>query len=786
MPEKLPLPGSQAEGPVVVSVENELSQSVKSEMSESQASAAQGADSKPASASTPKKATRRCARASKGASATRTAKRSSVKKSSAEQTKVLDVTDPQYYLNREINWIDFDRKVLEQAADSSVPLLERVKFLSIVYNNLDEFFMVRVANVWKQVQSGAEATGMDKLPPRRQLAEIGRKVRELTDDAEELWKKKLLPELAKKSINLVSYSDLPEKKRAILDNYFDNEIYPILTPQVIDSGHPFPLVSNTSINIIIELVNAKKASDIRYARLKCPNNVPRFLYLPKGKEEVDPSLGFSSNYAEVNVVLVEDLIEERLERLFPGFKVKATGQFRITRNTDGEIEEDEADDLLAAVRDYVDQRRFGDIVRVEMGRGMPVRLSEFLIEHLEVKPHQIYKQKIPLAFSEFMALGCIDRPKLQYRPDKMKLAKELDMENDCFEAIKKQDIVLFHPYDRFQGVLNFIEQAARDPKVVAIKQTLYRCGSDSPVIRSLLEARRRGKQVTAVVELKARFDEERNINWAEELERAGVNVVYGFVGLKVHAKLCLVVRRESTGVRRYVHIGTGNYNASSAKIYTDLGLLTDDEAICDDVTDLFNVMTGCGEVNKYRKLFVSPNTLRPSMVKLIREEIEMHKAHGNGHIMLKCNQLVDGEIISELYKASQAGVKIECVVRGICCLRPGVPGISDNITVKSIVGRYLEHARIYWFNRDGNPVMYIGSADMMNRNLNGRIEVLTPIENEKIRNNIMQNVLQLQLDDTEQSWIMKSDGSYERYKRGKLQKRVDAQNAANHQKSLFK
>ena len=765
MPEKVLLPGTQAESSVVVSAEKESAQAVKT----TEVSIASEVTSEPTVVSNPKKTTRRCVRTSKTTSATRSIKRSSSKKASAEQPKVLDVTDPQYYLNREINWIDFDRKVLEQAADSSVPLLERVKFLSIVYNNLDEFFMVRVANVWKQVQSGAEATGMDKLPPRRQLAEIGRKVRELTDDAEELWKKKLLPELAKKSINLVSYSDLPEKKRAILDSYFDNEIYPILTPQVIDSGHPFPLVSNTSINIIIELVNAKKASDIRYARLKCPNNVPRFLYLPKGKEEVDPSLEFSSNYSEVNVVLVEDLIEERLERLFPGFKVKATGQFRITRNTDGEIEEDEADDLLAAVRDYVDQRRFGDIVRVEMGRGMPVRLSEFLIEHLEVKPHQIYKQKIPLAFSEFMALGCIDRPKLQYRPDKMKLAKELDMENDCFEAIKKQDIVLFHPYDRFQGVLNFIEQAARDPKVVAIKQTLYRCGSDSPVIRR-----------------KARFDEERNINWAEELERAGVNVVYGFVGLKVHAKLCLVVRRESTGVRRYVHIGTGNYNASSAKIYTDLGLLTDDEAICDDVTDLFNVMTGCGEVNKYRKLFVSPNTLRPSMVKLIREEIEMHKAHGNGHIMLKCNQLVDGEIISELYKASQAGVKIECVVRGICCLRPGVPGISDNITVKSIVGRYLEHARIYWFNRDGNPVMYIGSADMMNRNLNGRIEVLTPIENEKIRNNIMQNVLQLQLDDTEQSWIMKSDGSYERYKRGKLQKRVDAQNAANHQKSLFK
>ena len=699
--------------------------------------------------------------------------------------KPVDVTNPDFYLNREINWIDFDKKVLEQASDTSVPLLERVKFLSIFFNNLDEFFMVRVANVWKQVQSGAEPTGADKLLPRRQLSEIGRRVRDLTEQAEVLWKKNILPALEKQSIRIVDYADLPAKKREILSNYFDNEIFPILTPQAIDSGHPFPLVSNTSINFIIELVSEKNKNDIRYARLKCPNNVPRFLYLPKGKEDVDPKLAYDDNYDEVNVVLVEDLIEECMERLFPGYKVNACGQFRITRNTDGEIEEDEADDLLAAVRDYVDQRRFGDIVRLEMGRGMPVRLANLLIEHLEVKPHQIYKQKLPLAFSEFMSLGCIDRPKLQYRADPTKLAKELDGERDCFEAIKKRDIVLYHPYDRFQSVLNFIDQAARDPKVVAIKQTLYRCGSDSPVIRSLLEARRRGKQVTAVVELKARFDEERNINWAEELERAGVNVVYGFVGLKIHAKLCLVVRREEGGIKRYVHIGTGNYNASSAKIYTDLGLITADDDICADVTELFNVMTGCGEMDSYRKIFVSPKSLRPSITKLIREEVELHREHGNGHIIIKCNQLVDGDIIAELYKASIAGVKVECIVRGICCLRPGIVGLSENITVKSIVGRYLEHARVYWFNHNGDERMYIGSADMMNRNLNGRIEVLTPIESEKIRRNIMNDILRMQLNDTEQSWIMEPSGSYHRYVRVKGVKKVDAQNAQNHLKTLY-
>ena len=699
--------------------------------------------------------------------------------------KPVDVSNPDFYLNREINWIDFDKKVLEQASDTSVPLLERVKFLSIFFNNLDEFFMVRVANVWKQVQSGAEATGADKLPPRRQLSEIGRRVRDLTEQAEVLWKKNILPALEKQFIRIVDYADLPAKKREILSNYFDNEIFPILTPQAIDSGHPFPLVSNTSINFIIELVSEKNKNDVRYARLKCPNNVPRFLYLPKGKEDVDPKLAYDDNYDEVNVVLVEDLIEECMERLFPGYKVNACGQFRITRNTDGEIEEDEADDLLAAVRDYVDQRRFGDIVRLEMGRGMPVRLADLLIEHLEVKPHQIYKQKLPLAFSEFMSLGCIDRPKLQYRSDPTKLAKELDGERDCFEAIKKRDIVLYHPYDRFQSVLNFIDQAARDPKVVAIKQTLYRCGSDSPVIRSLLEARRRGKQVTAVVELKARFDEERNINWAEELERAGVNVVYGFVGLKIHAKLCLVVRREGGGIKRYVHIGTGNYNASSAKIYTDLGLITADDDICADVTELFNVMTGCGEIDSYRKIFVSPKSLRPSITKLIREEVELHREHGNGHIIIKCNQLVDGDIIAELYKASIAGVKVECIVRGICCLRPGIVGLSENITVKSIVGRYLEHARVYWFNHNGDERMYIGSADMMNRNLNGRIEVLTPIESEKIRRNIMNDILRMQLNDTEQSWIMEPSGSYHRYVRVKGVKKVDAQNAQNHLKTLY-
>lgn len=696
----------------------------------------------------------------------------------------IDLQAPSNYLNRDISWIEFNRKVFEQACDSKVPLLERLKFLSIFYNNLDEFFMVRVANIWTQLKSNAEPTGADRIPPRRQMQEIRRKVLELLEQTEELWKK-LEVSLRKKQIDVTTYGDLPAKKQAVLERYFDDQIYPILTPQVIDAGHPFPLISNTSLNLIVELESKKTPGVRHYARLKCPNNVPRFLYLPKGDEEIDEGLGFDSNYREVSVVLIEDLITEHVEKLFPGFTVTASGIFRVTRNTDGEIEEDEADDLLAAVRDYVDQRRFGNVVRLELGRGMPVRLSEFLIRQLEVKPVQIYKQKMPLGFSEFMSLGCIDRPKLQYRPDPTNLAPELNGEVNCFEEIAKKDIVLYHPYDRFQGVLNFLDQAARDPNVVAIKQTLYRCGNNSPVIKSLLEARRRGKQVTAVVELKARFDEQRNINWAEELERAGVNVVYGFVGLKIHAKLCLVIRREKKGIRRYVHIGTGNYNASSAKIYTDLSLLTADQDINADVTDLFNVMTGCGFIDNYRKLFVSPHSLRPNLTKKIEEEIEFHRAHGNGHIMIKCNQLVDPQMIESLYKASQAGVRVECVVRGICCLRPGVKGLSENITVKSIVGRYLEHARIYWFNHNGEHKMYIGSADMMNRNLSGRIEVVTPIENEKIRAKIMKNILQKQVDDTQQTWNMMGDGSYKRLKVSADTKKVDSQNATNHRNPLY-
>lgn len=709
------------------------------------------------------------------ASPVKRSRKTVIKKATAPAKKTTKVTkeekapvavaldSPSLYTNREISWIEFDRKVLETAEDRKVPLLDRVKFLAIFFNNLDEFYMVRVMNLQRQARSNVLPTGPDKMPPAKQLIEIRRRVGELLDEAEELWLKELKPALEKKDVHFITYDELTGVRRQMVDKYFETEILPVLTPQGVDAGRPFPMISSRSINFVIELRSTDPSDEKSYfARLKNPNNVPRFLFVPKdltGEETVDFASG------DGDILMMEDLVANRMGMLFPGYKVKNYGMFRVTRNTDGEIEEDEADDLLAAVRDYVEQRRFGSIVRVELARGMPLALQDFLISHLDVHPSQVVRLKMPLAFNDFMRLMKIDKPALKYPPFRANTPKPFDPEEDLFAEIRERDLMVFHPYDSFGCVLRFLRQAAVDPDVVAIKQTLYRCGSDSPVVRALLEARRRGKQVTAVVELKARFDEEQNINWAEELERAGVNVVYGFAGLKIHAKLCLVVRREPKGMRRYAHIGTGNYNASSAKIYTDLGLFTARDDICSDVQDLFNVMTGFGVIDNYRRIFVSPNHLRANITRLIREEAEIHRAKGGGRIIMKCNQLVDQGIVRELYEASRAGVKIECVVRGICSLRPGIKNVSETISVHSIVGELLEHARIYYFEHGGEPVMYVGSADMMTRNLNGRIEVLTPVLDKKLMDNILKQIVNPQLADNTHAWELLSDGSYKKIKR---------------------
>lgn len=684
---------------------------------------------------------------------------------------VPDLNDPLLYINRELNWIEFDRKVLDEACDPKTPLLEQLKFLAIFHNNLDEFFMVRVANIIRQFKIGAPSTSADGLAPVKQLAEIRRRVLGMLTRAQNHWKQKLLPELAKKGINIVRYKDLTVKQKDFLEGYFLNEIYPILTPQAIDAGHPFPTISNISINILIELES--EDGNVRYARLKCPNNMPRFIFVPRTKESAYAELGFNSNGRDDDIILIEDLIREHLDKLFSGHKVKKSFIFRITPNTDLEIEEDEADDLLAAVKDFIDQRRFGDVIRLEVEHGSDPALTNFLTEKLDLLPFQVFRIKGPLAMSEFMPLIGLDRPNLKDAPYKG-LEPAFIAEGDVFPTIKSHDVFLYHPYESFNGVLEFIREAASDPQVVAIKQTLYRCGSNSPIVAALIDARRRGKQVTAVVELKARFDEERNINWAEEMEKAGVNIVYGFAGLKIHAKLCLVVRRESEGMCRYVHISTGNYNPGTAKIYTDYALFTANRDICSDVSDLFNVMTGYSDQTKYRELVVSPHSTRNAIIAHIEREIECHKKSGKGEIILKCNQLVDRAIIRTLYAASQAGVRISIIVRGICCLRPGIPGVSENITVKSIVGRFLEHARAYYFRHGGNPFMLIGSADLMPRNLDGRIEVLTPVLDKNIRDRI-KATLDLQLADNVQSWELLSDGSYKRLSVPKNGKAVDSQ-----------
>ncbi|WP_276819377.1 polyphosphate kinase 1 [Mailhella massiliensis] len=697
------------------------------------------------------------------------------KKESAprETRKKVDLTAHDYYLNRELSWLDFNARVLETALDENLPLLEQTKFLSIFYNNLDEFFMVRVAKLLYRYREGSAGEEAEEgVNPSRLLAEIRRKASALIAVASEHWLKKLSLQLREKDVHLVRYGELSEKQRRFLLSYFRDEIYPVLTPQAIDPGHPFPTISNLSLNFIIRLQGRDGAD--RFARLRCPSNVPRFIFIPRNKEATTyASLGLRANVRDADILPLEELIREHLGLLFPGYRVMDSGLFRITRNTDVTIDEDESDDLLEAVQDMVDQRRFGGVVRLETARGMSGSLSEFLIKKLGLKPFQVYRVKGPLAFAQFMALYGLDRPGLKTPSHTPALPSELQTDS-LFRVIRGHDVFLHHPYDSFTPVVDFVQKAAEDPRVISIKQTLYRVGNDSPIVRALIEARRRGKQVTAVVELKARFDEERNITWAEELEREGVNVVYGFVGMKIHAKLCLVVRREDEGVVSYAHIGTGNYNASTAKLYTDMGLFTCHPDICADMTDLFNVMTGYAVKDNYRALLVSPSSLRRRLIEQIQNEIAVCSQGGEGEIIMKCNQLVDRKIIRALYMASMAGVKVKLLVRGICCLRPGLPGVSENITVRSIVGRFLEHARVYWFRNGGNPCMFMGSADMMVRNLDRRIEVLTPVLDENIRRTLG-DILRLQLEDNMQAWELRGDGMYARLQPENEQAGVNSQ-----------
>ncbi len=670
---------------------------------------------------------------------------------------------PEYFFNRDVNWLDFNLKVLNEALDTSNPLLEQVKFLAIYHNNLDEFFMVRVANVLLQHINNVECVGADKTSPSKQLNLIRKAVLDHLNKGYMHWNNYLLKQLAEKSINIKKYSALSKRQKEFVATYFNNEVYPVLTPQAIDPSHPMPIISNLSLNFIIKL-ESNNLNDL-YARLKCPNNLPRFIMVPRQKDYEDlEDYDGGTSVRDCDIILLEEIIKAHIHELFIGYKVSDVSLFRITRNTDVKLDEDEALDLLRTVQDMIDQRRFGDVVRLEVHNGISSELLQFLTKKLMIRSTQVYKIKGVLAFSEMFKLSDIEKPALKYPKYKQYLPPVFKEESgiDVFDYLREKDVFVHLPYDSFNSIQGFLDKASADPQVVAIKQTLYRTGKNSPVIRALMEARRQGKQVTAVVELKARFDEEQNITWAEELEKAGVHVVYGIPGMKIHAKLCLVVRKEGKKVNRYVHIGTGNYNPGTAKIYTDMGIITSNTDICSDVSDLFNVMTGYAKKDKYRQIFVSPSSSRRELFKLIDEEIAMHKKHGNGQIFIKCNQLVDERSIQKLYRASQAGLKIKLQIRGVCCLRPNIPKISENIEVTSIVGRFLEHSRIFCFYNNGNPKISIGSADLMQRNLDRRIEVITPILDQKISKYIYNSIILEYFREDSNAYYLHNDGTYAR------------------------
>ena len=681
---------------------------------------------------------------------------------SPEQEKPEDMHKPiadlsSLYINRELSWIRFNRHVLDEARDENHPLLERVKFLAIFANNLDEFFMIRVSGLQRQLAKGVLKSPPDGMTPSQQLDAIRAMLIPELEVQNTTWHDEILPQLDAAGIHIRMYNNLTGAQKEAMHDFFVHEVFPVLTPLAFDSSHPFPFISNLSLNLAIVIRDPAKKE--YFARVKVPTNLFSRLVRIPGEDTAG-----RAKDADVHLIYLEEIIAAHLDMLFPGLEVVASFPFRITRDADLEIEVDEASDLLTTVEEIMGQRAKGKPVRIETECGMNDTICHMLEKKLGVPSEMIYPIVHPVGMADLMQLMSLDRPDLKDIPFAPAIPTELGEGKDIFSAIRQHDILLYHPYDSFTPVVNFLQQAARDPDVLAIKITLYRVGSNSPVVNALMEARENGKDVAALIELKARFDEENNIGWARALEHQGVHVVYGVVGLKVHAKLCMVVRREQGGIRRYVHLGTGNYNAMTSRIYTDFGFLTADQAIGDDVANLFNFLTGYARIEQYRKLLVAPITLRTGIVDRIEREIRRQQSHGDGHLIFKMNALVDPLCIAALYRASTAGVKVELQVRGICCLRPGIPGISDNITVSSIVGRFLEHARIYYFGNGGSEEVFLGSADLMPRNLERRVEVLFPVDNPDIRNTIIRTILSVQLGDTEKLRRMQTDGTYERYR----------------------
>ncbi len=665
------------------------------------------------------------------------------------------ITDPCLYTNREIGWLSFNRHVLDEAKDNRHPLLERVKFLAIFANNLDEFFMIRVSGLQRQLTKGVLKAPPDGMTPAQQLDALRKTLLPDLDEQARTWHEEIHPLLVSAGIHIHKYDNLDPRQKELMHQLFMDEIFPVLTPLAFDSSHPFPFISNLSLNLAIIVRDQKKKEF--FARVKVPSNL--FSRLVRVPEEGNDGHGDDSC---VHFVYLEDIIAANVTTLFPGMEVVAAYPFRITRDADLEIEVDEASDLLTTVEEIMEQRARGKPVRIEVDSSMTATICHMLENKLGVPSYMLYRVPHPVGMADLMQLLSLDRPDLKDAPFAPAIPAELGEDRDIFSAIRWHDVLLYHPYDSFSPVVNFIRQAAHDPDVLAIKITLYRAGANSPVVNALMEARENGKAVAALIELKARFDEENNIGWARALESQGVHVVYGVVGLKVHAKLCMVVRREKDGIRRYMHLGTGNYNASTSRIYTDFGLFTCDREIGEDLSELFNFLTGYARIEHYRKLLVAPVTLRNSIIEKIEREVDRHKTHGDGYLMFKMNALVDTACIAALYRASQAGVKIELQIRGICCLKPGIPGVSENIRVSAIIGRFLEHARIYYFRNGGNEEIYLGSADLMPRNLDRRVEVLFPIQNPRMLAVLTGSIIPTQLNDTVKLRILQPDGTYTR------------------------
>lgn len=684
--------------------------------------------------------------------------------------------DAEMYLNRDLSWLEFNRRVLEEALDPTLhPLLERVKFLAIFNSNLDEFFMIRVSGLRQQVLAGAVELPPDGMTPAEQLAAIRERLLPMLDQAVACWADDLKPKLWQEGIHIRTYDELTGAERARLTEYFLREVFPVLTPLVFDPGHPFPHISNLSINLAVKLLDPVEGA-VHYGRIKVPATLPRLAPLPPAPDRplpsgrkargrapkrngIDPAASADGG-ARQDFVWMEQVVAANLAYLYPGVEIVEAYAFRVTRDADIEIQEDEADDLLRTIERGIRQRRFGPVVRVEIDKAMSQQMRRLLAQNLGVAPDDLYEMSEPPGMSSLIGLLDIDRYDLKDRPFVPHLPAVFSGKESIFSTIRRGDILLHHPYDSFAPVIDFIKAAANDPHVLAIKQTLYRVGSNSPVVEALMRARENGKQVAVLVELKARFDEENNIVWARALERAGVHVVYGLLGLKTHCKLALVVRREQDGLRRYVHLSTGNYNVSTARVYTDLGMFSCRPELGADVSDLFNYLTGYSRQRHYRQLLVAPVNLRSSVANLIRREIAHAKQGRPARLIFKMNALTDPTMVHLLYEASQAGVVVDLLVRGICCLRPGVPGVSENIRVASVVGRFLEHSRVYCFTNGGAEEIYLGSADLMERNLDRRVEVLFPVLDPLLVEQIREGVLQVYQADNVKARLLQADGSY--------------------------